>query len=283
MKITQKLLEKTTSNINISNDNLRWVVELGYAIEECGNLPRYKDAMRLPVIAGGAIRDIFFGLVPKDYDVFFDVSHIKDPDEKEDFVLNYLGDLVEIAKGRPHIGNDLVGADIESLSDVYRPGDDINSFLVYQTGWTFSENWPEVPMIIQGIGRNDPLLSQDNPVDFLKTFDYDAVKVLYDPLDKEFKCLPEFEKFLETLTVETDNKVTLDRIYNWTGRMYPAGKIKVIDNTPKQKKMYHSIKYDWVKTAGDQYKLQPVPAPDWPAAQAVQNHLNQIRNDLDFL
>lgn len=252
MKIIQKLLEKTTSNINVSNDNLCWVSELGEAIEECGNLPRYKNNMRLPVIAGGAIRDIFFGLVPKDYDVFFDVSHIKDPDEKEDFVLNYLGDLVEIAKGRPHIGNDLVEASIESLSDAYRPGDDANSFLVYQTGWTFSENWPEVPMIIQGIGRNDPLLSQDNPVDFLKTFDYDAVKVLYDPLDKEFKCLPEFEKFLETLTLETDNQETLNRIHSWTGRMYTAGKIKVIDNTPKQKEMYSSFKYYRIKTADDQ-------------------------------
>lgn len=272
MKITKELLAKTTSNVAQSEENIKWVGELADAIEECGNLPRYKDTMRLPVIAGGAIRDIFFGLAPKDYDVFFDVSQIKDPDEQEDFVLSYMGDLLDIAKRKPNIGNDLVEASIECLGANYRGVEDDNSFLVYQTGWTFSENWPEVPMIIQGIGRNDPLLSQDDPVDFLKTFDYDAVKVLYDPLSKEFKCLPEFEKFLETLTLETDNQETLNRIHSWTGRIYSSNKIKVIDNTPKLQNTYDSstsknVKYAWVQRA-DGMAFAPAPeipgAPNWP-------------------
>ena len=49
---------------------------------------------RSPIIAGGAIRDCVFGLTPRDYDIFLDVSDLPD-DEKDDYVLMFADSVLK--------------------------------------------------------------------------------------------------------------------------------------------------------------------------------------------
>lgn len=238
MKLDEELLKKTTTNMDTSLFNLGVLLSLGDAIAAVAKHERYATTMRAPIIAGGAIRDTLFGLRPNDWDVFFDVSHIEDSDAREDFTLMYLADLLEEARKDEGMRQDLAFASIEALNGNYAPHEEVThfgdrEFIVYQTSWQWANDMPEVPMIIQAIGRKDTRLSKADPVDFLDDFDYAAVKALYDPTGLGFVFHPEFEEFLDKRVLETDDTNTLRRIQSWSGRFYPKVPFEIKNNGPK--------------------------------------------------
>lgn len=230
--IKAKTFETTTKNMAQTIENLEMIDELGAAINRVQQQNYYRD-LRTPIIAGGSVRDTFFGLCPKDYDVFFDVSHLEE-DERDDFVLMYMNDLLKEARKSEKLAPDLQGAVVESLESVY-DGTRPDQFSVYQTSWTFADEWPEVPMRIQAIGRTDKRLSQDDPLPFLDDFDYSAVKVLYDPKSGELRSSKEFDDFLEKRIIEASNPQTVSRIRSWMGRFYPKPPFEFRDLTPTKK------------------------------------------------
>lgn len=135
---------------------------------------------RVPVIAGGSVRDMFFGLPPNDYDIFMDLSPFTD-DEKDDAL------LLTAMRLREALGLTEENAPLYAKHKGHYEAV-LNAFMVYEC---------MAPMYtFQLIGYNNPLLTT-NPKQFVEeSFDWSLTKALYDPLHGK----PEFcEEFLETL------------------------------------------------------------------------------------
>lgn len=166
------------------------------------------QGVRCPIIAGGAIRDQFVGLVPADYDIFVDVSAIS-TDEKDDIVLLTALRLQDFMHTT---GEELWHKD---YTNVYQKGGtyETSSFIVYEINAIHPINYNVET--VQVIGHNNSLLST-NPLQFVEQeFDYALVKGLFDPLSDQYHYSDEFLKAMETKTVLTTNPESYTRAINW--------------------------------------------------------------------
>lgn len=163
---------------------------------------KYHPSLRKPVIAGGAIRDYFFGLMPKDYDIFFDISDM-DENEGDDAATILAYEL------KDYLGNDF------KKYDTFRV-----DFLAYEKltnkGKAFSvynligpeENNPDLQLIVCNSDLQDPSV-------FIEDFDYELVKCYFDPSTMSYTFSEAFqealkkEKPLSCSNLETKNRISV--------------------------------------------------------------------------
>lgn len=157
--------------------------------------------IRVPIIAGGAIRDGVLCKSPKDYDIFIDLSPYETPEEAEDQLLLIADALAkEMGRKASEAGEDYDGFKASGEND--------DPFIVYNL--TSERDW----FPYQLIGRRTPLLFS-NPLEWVtKTFDYSMVKALFDPLDGEYKFSDEFLEAWNSKHVEFPSNKAYDRAYH---------------------------------------------------------------------
>lgn len=147
-----------------------------------------------PVIAGGSIRDMIFGVNPKDYDIFVDVSNI-DADAADDLALLISYEIVK----EFGVNDDAIPMRVEGYEKEGR-----EPFPVYEI---LGED-----DVLQVIARTE------KPLDLLNDFDYTLVKGMYDPVSGEFFLHDDFYEQLKSKTIKCDNDATLNRISSWLWR-----------------------------------------------------------------
>lgn len=232
----ETLIKNNSINHGQSLANVSVFEKISESINTLAQRDRYAN-LRRPVIAGGAVRDTFFGLPPNDWDIFFDVSSVVDED-REDFVLLYLSDLLEELRKdevlRPRLINAVPAPLIGNYTvDEVREQWEGKNFIVYQTDWSAPDvEWPMIPLSVQTIGREDARLT-DDPRSFLDEFDYCAVKALYDPATMEFVLHEEFKTFLDDKKIVVKDTKTLTRVNSFTSRFWPTKMpFKLVDRRP---------------------------------------------------
>lgn len=261
-RVKELTIEEQIKNNSINHGqslaNVAIFEKISKGINTLAEQGRYAQ-LRSPVIAGGAVRDTFFGLPPNDWDIFFDISSVLE-DDREDFVLMYLHDLLEELRKDEILQPRLINAIPAPLVGNYTTQDDREqwegkNFIVYQTGWDAPDvEWPMIPLFVQTIGREDARLT-DDPSSFLDEFDYCAVKALYDPATMRFVFHEEFKTFLDDKKIVVKDNKTLKRVNNFTSRFWPTKMpFKVIDKRPKEsvptfnsivKNTTTAMKMDW--------------------------------------
>lgn len=237
VKIKQKLLDKRIKKVYNLNkvedvsdllsfspnedvyDNIQNLKHLSLAIQKTKEVFHYEKDFPKIVIAGGAIRDLFFGLHPKDFDVFVDFSEYT-KEEAED--LNLLI-VHEIAKNY-----DVAIAPYEHKKEVkyeketQKRGENFEIKSIY----SFT---PREHALIQIIGFTSP----DKPL--VDTFDYSLVKTWYDPQSYEVNFSNEFIKACYETDIVVTNKRTKNRVYNFIYRYeeWHDPFFKLVDKLPK--------------------------------------------------
>lgn len=265
MKTAEQILVDLTESVN--KERSATVDENIHAVGEAIKRARDKGfgALRTPILAGGAIRDYVYGLDPKDYDIFIDVSSIPE-DEQEDAVLLFglrvIDELVNVegSKFLALTDNTLrrLGADNPYEREDANVDPRWKNFYVFETG-PFDERiqriWNEDVAIdadrandqfrfikLQFIGHNDARLSKEDPTEFVEYFDYELVRCLFDPEIMAYRLHDDFVNVANSreLTVKDDR--TYQRVMGWAVRFTYAGgwreplncPIKVKDDRPKK-------------------------------------------------
>lgn len=226
---------------------------------------KYFPEMRLPIIAGGAIRDVVFGTHPRDYDVFLDVSYLP-KDEQEDATLVMLsGILTELDKtgkypsltksNMTQIGG--IGGD----SSIYEQDPSWKDFFVYENTPAVDEHFDaqieewhdphevrvvERPFLsIQTIGNNDKRLSLEDPTEFLEYFDWPLVRAMFDPAINKFRFHTDFIEQLDKKKIVVDNKRTYERVNRWLLRFEHGGKFEIVRNWTPQYANKYTVGPSW--------------------------------------
>ncbi len=154
---------------------------------------------RVPVIAGGAVRDMFFGVPPADYDIFMDLSPFTE-DEKDDAL------LLTAMRFREAVGLTERDAPLYDKHNGHYE-QELGSFMVYEC------NTPN--FTFQLIGHNNPLLTT-NPKQFVEeSFDWSLTKALYDPLHGKPEFCDEFLETLRTGVIKPKDDSSYNRARNW--------------------------------------------------------------------
>lgn len=202
--------------------------------------------VRLPIIAGGSIRDTVFGLDYKDIDVFFDVSSVAE-DERDDAVLLYASYVLDALKKQDGWGG-LKLARVQALSKKAMEGYEnanwqTTPFYVYETAPSeaaFDIDFLEVDEDvfevepIQFIGHVDPRLSED-PKAFVDSFDYNMVKAFFDTNTMEYIFSTAFLEGLESKRIEYENATAYARIKRFDERFRMQGfesPFELVNNQP---------------------------------------------------
>lgn len=247
--VNKEQSEKTDKHIRVIAEALRRTCE------------KHFPALRVPVIAGGSVRDVVYGSEPKDYDVFFDLSQVPQ-DEQDDFVLlfgfYFIQEIGEV-EGYKHLKDCTIGA---LSGPEYFTQTDWKNFFVYENrfakDFTVARFDADGVMVeerfwikLQFIGHNDPRLAQvDGPIEFVNdSFDYPLVKALFDPARMEYNLSAEFVATANANKLVVKSPDTYRRVVNWTNRFYPSGcPVKI--ETDFQK--FNAAKYD-IKTQAQTY------------------------------
>jgi len=173
-------------------------------------------------------------MMPRDWDFFLDTSSIEDEAEREDYTLLYLADLVEEIKKFPALLPSFEGRRIEEVSGLYAdmlPNPSWKAqFHMYEVGWDSNELLPVQlqPIKVQMIGRPEESIHKD-PLTFLDTFDYAAVKIGLDFNTGKFVLHPSFVTFAETLKLDMpEDASSITRVTNWMARFWPASNIELV-------------------------------------------------------
>lgn len=264
---------------------------------------KYFPNLRTPVIAGGAPRDMAYGLAPKDYDVFIDLSSFSD-DEKDD-VVNLLGIYT-----LEHLGTK---EDFSFIKDIKMKKEEGKAcsgkqgpFLVYgharygfaAQDWNALTDKINPQTVIQFIGHSSPLLGTD-PLAFVnENFDWELTKCLYDPLKEEYEFSDAFNKASVERVLTFKDSRTQNRIANWKavwavyGYNFP---FKVKDVRPKSdntdgffsKSRTNTLRTDYQffqQMVNEQRAARVFPVwplaqreADWPGANEMWNRAAQRR------
>lgn len=161
---------------------------------------------RVPIIAGGAIRDIYFPKQArtKDYDVFLHIPD-KTSEEIDDIVYEYGLTIIDnICKKLSIKSTDYFVVKKEFsqyIDDTIRITDaqfQTNTFSVYDLTPRDTFDHLVLSFPIQLIVRNEKILLEKDCLPFLDTFDYSLVKCMFDPLDMQYKISEELKTVLET-------------------------------------------------------------------------------------
>jgi hypothetical protein len=160
---------------------------------------RYHSGKSYPFIAGGSIRDLYFGYAPKDYDVFLDASIFPD-DTREDCC-----DLLSY-EFLSFIGKDFANYERMAFDPTDYP-ELKNAFNVY----TFTDplGGPNVQLICCTKGSKNEII---------KDFDYDLVRCWYDIDTAGLNYSPEFLASVVSKTIVSTTANTTIRINNWFSR-----------------------------------------------------------------
>lgn len=163
--------------------------------------------LRTPVIAGGAVRDMIFGLTPKDYDIFFDISKLESEEVEDTCVLLSSMFLEDQTPNDPSRWTALPkGKDYGGAVD--RWGKE-GEFVVY-------EGYSNEDTTVQFIGHSNDLLDK-SPITFAEDyFDWCLTKAVYDPLTETVQLGKDFLKALETEVI--DGTESIFRISKWKDR-----------------------------------------------------------------
>jgi len=258
---------------------------IGAAIKESRD--KSFQILRTPVIAGGAVRDAVYGLPPKDYDIFLDVSGVPE-DEREDVVLLFglrvldnlqhdkrfrtLADLTlhpigENGGYRDEVPNSFIGFETrehnpEAVEEYHNALRDLQGdYALYDV---FLENLKQEMRFInlQFIGKTEPSLSRDDVLPFVETFDYGLVKGLYDPEKEAYELAPSFIETANTKTLESGDSKTLSRMRDFLRRAdyVKKGYFTVVDKTPKVlKKTLKTSPFPFFSTGGRLAEWQEIP------------------------
>jgi hypothetical protein len=224
---------------------------------------RYHPSKPYPFIAGGAIRDLYFGYFPKDYDVFLDTSVFSE-DEREDAC-----DL--LSYGLPSA----IGGDFADLICI--PGKEKKYSLTKDNFQVYSFYGPEE------LGKETQLICKlVDKETIIKDFDYDLVRCWYDIDSRGITYSGEFLASARSKEIVSTSSQTTSRILNWFVRC------KVGDFTID--KQYENLSGgDWKSdTFSKMYKGRslnelltqpnyalPVAELNWDAA--LQNRIDNIR------
>lgn len=186
------LITPHTSCKKTSNATLQRIVELGNWMKTTG-VQKFPE-LPCPIIAGGAIRDLLLGKVPKDYDIFVDISDL-DKDEADDLLLLYANELSRVG-GVPYgdypypVGGDEYAGTVAEDMVVYE---------IYPFGGVCAT---------QVIGR------RSKPLDTVNSFDYNLVKGYYDPVEEIFHLSEELLKGFENKEIIRDDDTKTERRVN---------------------------------------------------------------------
>lgn len=168
------------------------------------------------LIAGGSIRDRIFGLGPKDFDVFVDISDY-DKDEAEDLLL-LICEEIRQQQDDPdeYIHPKRLGEEEEPYLET--DDDTEDPCIVYEiypnTDFLLDDRIINQIKPIQVIGyRNKDI--KNNPFKFLDTFDYSLVKAFFDPFKKEYGVHKDFHKSLDNKIVEYSGSKPKARVVNF--------------------------------------------------------------------
>lgn len=217
-----------------------------------------------PLIAGGAVRDCVFGLSPRDYDVFVDVSELEE-DERDDYVLLLSHGIMD--KLGWNKDTDTTIANVEYEEERYATLPNGKPFIVYNAvdgrpvPRARNDRWFED--FLNGGGHlqinergnfepvgGPPLAADDGPAEpiaerpkflpvqfigreitgltLLEDFDYAAVKCLFDPTTMEYVFADSFTELMTTKTMDLTDKAFL-RAKKWLNRFKTPMPIKLID------------------------------------------------------
>ena len=166
---------------------------------------------RVPIIAGGAIRDIYFPKQDrtKDYDVFLHIPD-KTSEEIDDIVYEYGLTIIDnICKKLSIKSTDyfVVKKEFSQYIDNTMPMPatritdaqfQTNTFSVYDLTPRDTFDHLVLSFPIQLVVRNEKILLEKDCLSFLDTFDYSLVKCMFDPLDMQYKISEELKTVLET-------------------------------------------------------------------------------------
>lgn len=265
------------------NDNLTALA--GCISEASKKVPE----IRTPVIAGGAIRDMIFGLKPKDYDIFYDVTPLPE-DEREDASL-YLASLIkdEISKDGRHFPFAAEFDLIEDLSGEYAESGkntDTGVFCVYETVvpdrlWALPEaDGPGNPFqVFQFIPHLAPKLSE-SPAEFAKTFDYGFVRAVLDPLDMAYRFDDTFVEELKARKIVVTEEKTRGRVQRWLDRCLSIG-----HNPPVTMDYKGKTKKNKGVKLSNRYRDDPGLRHlrnEWPGQEAIEARVQQINVEIQM-
>lgn len=167
----------------------------------------------VPVIAGGAIRDLVLGYYPKDYDCFLNPNS-EDLDE-DDTISLFMGELCTDRW------------DEKAAPEYFSKQFTETTFAVYEGAGKDNGE------IVQLIHR-----SFESPPELVDTFDYDLVKAYYDPETDKFYAHPGFLESLKSKEIRYDNEKTRQRLNNWKYRN-GIGSFVFIDKIKRKKEPYN--------------------------------------------
>jgi hypothetical protein len=229
---------------------------------------------RTPVIAGGAVRDMAFGLTPKDYDIFFDVSSVP-KDEQEDLVLLVGSYFLEEAKKTDWFSH-FDGTNLNRKSKQYIEG--VNGFLVYESiQANFDIEDVSSYLKFQFIGHDDARLTED-PKTFLDAFDWPFTKTLYDPLNGFF-FHNEFINLLKDRKLAVSSDGTYTRVSRWLERFRPykyTAPFKLEDKRPKTGSGKYSTNHVTISNA----LLQQF---NWEIVQRMERQIGNVADGPRFI
>lgn len=243
---------KLSKDIDETKNVLSIISDIGEALR---TIPTKGVTPAPPILAGGAIRDLVFGLTPKDYDIFIDTSGVP-LDEREDLVLlvgSYF--LEEMVKKEKFLGLSL---DLVRKGEVYRKANPKKDFIVYENSKDTLAG-----IQFQFIGHNDHRLTEDPPA-FLEEFDWPLVKALYNPEDASFFFDKEFFSLLSSKEYTTDSHETFCRIKPWLDKFHYRG-------WGAPFKLNRGKNYETPSFQTGKYNIQKPGLQEWARIAALEN------------
>lgn len=182
------------------------------------------------IIAGGAIRDLVFGVYANDIDVFLDTTEYSKEEEDDILCLmsNSLGSMPSYKREVPDY-----------------TGQDSTPFTVYETSLT--EEFAFMP--VQFVGRQDGDLRYD-PLNFVESkFDWSLTKSYFDIETNEFVFSDEFLAQLKdksALKYDGSNAKVTNRVHNFWYKFPPTRKYftHLVDTSIKKERVKG---FDWIK------------------------------------
>lgn len=237
-----------SSNPNTSADTEEKIREIGRALKAVAE--EHYPSIPLPIIAGGAVRDMVFGKRPKDYDVFVSTLHWPEEDREDNLLV--FGQLVLQELKKTELFSFLITDRLERVTADF--GEDKNysnettgeEFIVYENSYDDAMENIEQWECLQFIGRPNDKLSKGLTLEFVEeSFDYPLVKAFYDPGTEDFVVSDEFRLCLDSGVVTARDDRTFNRVQRfrfWTNTQGKIGFEINDERKPKPKTTFSVLK-----------------------------------------
>lgn len=169
-----------------------------------------ENEMPTPVIAGGAIRDQFFGIRPKDIDIFIDAAN-KEEDEIHDLCCSLLNLLCTNVRGFAKTCPKYLGRE----GDVSYGGEEgRESFIVYEAG---HDEFPRLDPVDDVLDFKIQVIAwpdiKEGTEALLKSFDYSMVRAAFHP-DEGYIYSEDFVNAVKHKQIATSEELTSSKTIN---------------------------------------------------------------------